>query len=138
MSAKTKGQIECCVKCILAERKRGKPEGLLSPISKGEVPFETYHVDHLGPMDVIEKQYKYHFVIVDAFTKFVWIYPAKTTNGQEVIQKLRLQSELFGILDESSVTEVRRSHQVTSRSIVHRRTSIKSKLRPKYQEETAK
>ena len=27
--------IECCVKCILAERKRGKSEGLLIPIVRG-------------------------------------------------------------------------------------------------------
>lgn len=96
LTAKIKRQIECCVKCILAERKRGKTEGLLSPIAKGEVPFDTYHVDHLGPMDATEKQYKYLYVVVDAFTKYVWIYPTKTTNAQEVIHRMQLQSELFG------------------------------------------
>ncbi|KXJ78025.1 hypothetical protein RP20_CCG005792 [Aedes albopictus] len=96
LSAKIKRQIECCVKCILAERKRGKTEGLLSPIPKGDVPFDTYHVDHVGPMDATEKLYKYLFVVVDAFTKYVWIYPTKTTNAAEVIQRLRHQSELFG------------------------------------------
>lgn len=96
LSAKIKRQIECCVKCILAERKRGKTEGLLSPIPKGDVHFDTYHVDHVGPMDATEKLYKYLFVVVDAFTKYVWIYPTKTTNAAEVIQRLRHQSELFG------------------------------------------
>lgn len=96
LGAKIKRQIECCVKCILAERKRGKTEGLLSPIPKGDVPFDTYHVDHVGPMDATEKLYKYLFVVVDGFTKYVWIYPTKTTNAAEVIQRLRQQSELFG------------------------------------------
>lgn len=96
LTTKIKRQIECCVKCILAEKKRGKTDGLLNPIAKGEVPFDTYHVDHLGPMDVTEKQYKYLYVVVDAFSKYVWIYPTKTTNAQEAIQRLRQQSELFG------------------------------------------
>lgn len=96
LSEKMKRQIDCCVKCILANRKRGKVDGLLAPIPKGDVPFDTYHVDHLGPMDVTEKLYKYLFVVVDAFTKYTWIYPTKTTNAHEVIQRLRNQSELFG------------------------------------------
>lgn len=96
LAMKIKRQIQCCVKCILAERKRGKHDGLLAPIPKGEVPFDTYHVDHIGPMEATEKLYKYLFVVVDSFTKYVWIYPTKRTTAQEAIQKLAQQSEYFG------------------------------------------
>jgi hypothetical protein len=45
--------IKNCVPCILAEKKQGRQEGFLSPISKEEVPLDTYHIDHLGltPLD---------------------------------------------------------------------------------------
>lgn len=33
--------IECCVPCVLAERKKGKKEGNLHPIPKGDTPFIT-------------------------------------------------------------------------------------------------
>lgn len=67
-----------CVSYILAERKRGK-EGDFKPIPKEDIPLSTYHVDHLGPI-MTSKLYKYLFVVIDGFSKFVWIYPTKTTN----------------------------------------------------------
>lgn len=66
-----------CVHCILAERKQGKQEGFLHGIDKDELPLDTYHVDHLGPMISTVKQYKCLLIVVDAFTKFTWIYPTK-------------------------------------------------------------
>jgi len=89
--------ISCCVPCILAEKKRGKKEGdefMLIP--KGDVPLSTYHVDHLGPITMTSKLYKHLFVVVDGFSKFVWIYPTKTTNTKEVLEKLQSQQKVFG------------------------------------------
>lgn len=36
------------------------------------------------------------FVVVDGFTKFVWIYPTKTLNVKEVLDRLHIQQEVFG------------------------------------------
>ena len=88
--------IKNCIACILAERKQGKQEGFLNPIAKGEVPLDTYHIDHLGPLPSTKKNYKYIFVIIDAFSKFVWLYSTKTTNTSEVLDKLIKQSFIFG------------------------------------------
>lgn len=88
--------ISNCIACILASRKEGKKEGLLQPIDKDEAPMHTYHVDHLGPMPSTSKNYKYLLAVIDAFTKFVWIYPVKSTDAEEVIKKLELQREIFG------------------------------------------
>lgn len=38
------------------------------------------------------------FVVVDAFTKCVWLYTTKTANSAEVIERLRKQSVTFGNL----------------------------------------
>lgn len=35
-------------------------------------------------------------MVVDAFTKFVWLYPVKTTQVEEALEKLRTQQAVFG------------------------------------------
>lgn len=88
LKEKLEHYVECCIPCILAEKKKSKKEGLLKPILKGDTPLNTYHIDHLGSMASTSKLYKYLLVIVDGFSKFVWIYPTKTTNTKEVLDKL--------------------------------------------------
>lgn len=66
------------------------------PIPKGDIPLLTYHIDHLGPMTATSKRYKYLFVVVDGFSKFVWLYPTKTTNAKEVVARLSSQQVIFG------------------------------------------
>ena len=85
-----------CVQCILISRKAGKQEGFLYSIEKPDVPLHSYHIDHLGPLPSTNKNYKYIFAVIDAFTKFSWIYPVKTTTAEEAIKKLSMQSEIFG------------------------------------------
>jgi hypothetical protein len=96
LEEKIKKIVSNCVPCILAERKSGKQEGFLNPIDKGDRPLQTYHVDHLGPLSQTKKGYKYIFAVIDAFTKFVWLYPTKTTNSEEVIRHLKDQQSIFG------------------------------------------
>lgn len=58
---KIKKIIGNCVHCILTERKHGKGEGFSHPIDKGDLPLDTYHIDHLSPMVAKSKMYKYFF-----------------------------------------------------------------------------
>lgn len=88
--------IAMCVPCILASRKSGKKEGLLNPIDKGELPLDTLHCDHLGPLDATKKMYNYILTVIDAYTKFVWIYPVKTLTSKETVDKLRLHQKDYG------------------------------------------
>jgi len=52
-------------------------------------------LDHLGPLPSTRKSYKYIFVVVDAFSKFVWLYTTKSTSTQEVLARLRKQAAIF-------------------------------------------
>ena len=88
--------IDNCVRCIMYNKKLGNKEGYLHPIEKGDRPLQTLHVDHVGPMDATGKQYKYILTVVDGFSKFVWLYPTKTTNAQETIRKLENWTAIFG------------------------------------------
>ncbi|GFU02284.1 hypothetical protein TNCV_2921761 [Trichonephila clavipes] len=60
-----------CVPCILANKKTGKKEGFLNPISKESIP-------------------------LNAFTKFTWLYPVKTVPAESALEKLKQQQKTFG------------------------------------------
>ncbi|GFW24381.1 hypothetical protein TNCV_606271 [Trichonephila clavipes] len=85
-----------CVPCILANKKTGKKEGFLNPISKESIPLSTYHVDFIGPLPSTNKSYQHIFTVVDAFTKFTWLYPVKTVSAESAIEKLKQQQKTFG------------------------------------------
>ncbi|KMQ91095.1 blastopia polyprotein [Lasius niger] len=96
LRSKVEKIIRNCIDCILAEKKQGKQEGFLSVIGKGEVPLDTFHVDHLGPLTSTKKNYKYIFVVVDGFSKFAWLYTTKSTSTAEVVDRLKKQATVFG------------------------------------------
>ncbi|GFW69072.1 transposon Tf2-9 polyprotein [Trichonephila clavipes] len=73
-----------CVSCILSSRKAGKQEGFLHPIPKGDQPLDCYHCDFLGPLPSTKNCYKHLFTVIDSFSKFVWIYPVKSTSTKEL------------------------------------------------------
>lgn len=81
--------IRNCVSCILPERKKGKQECFLSPIEKGKIPFDTYHVDHSGPLPSTRKSYNHILVVIDSFSKFTWLYATKSTGTLEVVTRLK-------------------------------------------------
>ncbi|XP_073947135.1 uncharacterized protein [Choristoneura fumiferana] len=85
-----------CIPCLLATKKSGKQEGFLHCIDKGSIPLHTLHCDHIGPLSETKKQYNYILTIVDAFTKFVWVFPTKSTTAKETLDKLRIHQQAFG------------------------------------------
>lgn len=88
MKAKVRHYIDNCLKCIEFTVSSGKKEGLLLSIPKGDKPFLTIHIDHLGPLEKTGNKNKFVFVVIDAFTKFVRLYPCRTTKTDEVIKHL--------------------------------------------------
>ncbi|GFS54394.1 transposon Tf2-11 polyprotein [Trichonephila clavipes] len=85
-----------CVPCILANKKTGKKEGFLNPISKESIPLSMYHVDFIGPLPSTNRSYQHIFTAVDAFTKFTWLYPVKTVSAESALEKLKQQQKTFG------------------------------------------
>ncbi|GFY13083.1 hypothetical protein TNCV_666451 [Trichonephila clavipes] len=88
--------IQNCVTCILTNRKRGKQDGALNPIEKNDLPLHTFHLDLLGPLATTSKKYKHVFAVIDAFSKFTWLYPTRSTDAAEVINRLENQRHVFG------------------------------------------
>jgi len=88
IESKASEHIGNCLSCIAYSSSHGKAEGFLNSIPKSDKPFEIVHIDHYGPVDS-GRTYKYILVVIDAFTKFVRLYPAKTTKSTEVIAALK-------------------------------------------------
>lgn len=95
MWARVKSYISNCLKCIVYSPKSGKREGYLHSIPKGNVPFETIHIDHYGPLEKTRFKNKYIFEVVDGFTKFICLYPCKTTATEEVIKHLTSYFKIY-------------------------------------------
>lgn len=96
LTRKIEDFILTCIPCILATKKEGKQEGFLNPIDKEGIPLSTLHLDHLGPLTETKKLYNYILTVIDAFTKFVWIFPTKSTTTKETLDKLKLHQQCFG------------------------------------------
>jgi transposase InsO family protein len=88
MTVCVKNHIENCLKCIVFSPKVGETEGFLKLIEKGTKPFHTIHIDHYGPLNKTVECFRYIFVVVDAFSKFLTLYPVRTVNTKEACSKL--------------------------------------------------
>ncbi|CAB3232410.1 unnamed protein product [Arctia plantaginis] len=94
MNRFVKKYVGACIDCAYAKKSSNTREGLLHPIPSANVPFHTLHIDHVGPFVRSKRGHTHILVIVDSFTKFVFIKSA--TKGIEVDKERELiGSHLF-------------------------------------------
>lgn len=76
--------IQNCIKCIMySAPTRSKQQRNLYNIPKKPIPFDTLHIDHIGPLPTVTSKKKHLLVVIDSFTKFVKLYPARSTSSRE-------------------------------------------------------
>ncbi|KAL4123301.1 hypothetical protein QTP88_015499 [Uroleucon formosanum] len=80
--------VHMCLDCLIHKRPAGKKPGLLHPIPAGRRPFQVIHVDHLGPFETSTKSNKYLLVVADNLTKYIHLYPCRSTDTAGVIRSL--------------------------------------------------
>lgn len=98
MSRNVRKFVESCLICLVAKRPSGKKQCELHPIEKKPIPFHTIHIDCMGPFHGKDKEdNRYILIFVDAFTKFVILFPCKTLQAKETIQHLNNFVMLFGV-----------------------------------------
>ena len=90
---KKKKYVASCMTCSFSKGDSGRKCGMLHPIDKVAKPFDTIHIDHLGPFMKSRRGFTYLLMIVDGFTKFTLAKATKTLGSAETIQRLR---EVFG------------------------------------------
>lgn len=92
-----KKYISCCLNCLYNKEPGGRRPGFLHPIEKIAEPFDTLHIDHLGPFVQSKRKNKYLIVVVDAFTKFVFMKAVQSTRVRPLIAFLNDIVENFGV-----------------------------------------
>jgi hypothetical protein len=60
-------------------------------------PLHTLSLDTLGPLPEDELGYKYIILIMDYFSKFVGLYPSKSTTAKECVEALLQWISIFGV-----------------------------------------
>lgn len=95
MRSKIDKFIQNCLKCIVYSAPARVNERNIHSIPKKPIPFDTIHIDHLGPLPALKSKRKYLLVVIDAFTKFVKLYPVNSTSTKEVVESLK---NIFSII----------------------------------------
>lgn len=87
--------VASCIGCQFTKKPTGKQPGLMHAIPRVAVPFDTLHVDHLGPFCKSNGK-TYIFAIIDGFTKFVWLEAVAAANTKGALTALNKLTQVFG------------------------------------------
>lgn len=122
---KVKKYIANCLKCVEFSPVSGRREGYLHCLPKGDLPFQTLHVYHLGPLEKAGRGYKHILSVVDGFTKFVRLYPCKSMTTEETLGHLtdyfRAYSKLKRLVSDRGTcfTYIKFTSYLEELSVVH-------------------
>jgi hypothetical protein len=87
--------VRSCLECSYTKAV-GNAKPPLNPIPKSNTPFDTIHIDHVGPFIRSSKGNTHILVIIEAYTKFICLKPVSSTSSQITINKLREYFSIFG------------------------------------------
>lgn len=59
-------------------------------------PCEVLHIDHFGPLEETKDGHRHILLIVDAYTRFTWLFAVKSTGTKEAIRHLETVFQTFG------------------------------------------
>lgn len=96
LRAFVKKYVAHCLVCVSQKR---VPRSALQNITSWEkpgTPFQTVHVDALGPLPVSEG-FKFVLILVDSFSKFVLLYPMYRQDANELKRVIMQAVSLFGV-----------------------------------------
>lgn len=88
--------LENCLTCLMSNKQGHAKEGKTSLYPLSKVPLEILHVDHFGPLQETEDNFKHILVIIDSLTRFTWLVPTKSTGSKEVVIALTKIFDTFG------------------------------------------
>lgn len=88
--------IKSCLECLMTKQPGGKKPGLLHTPKLPSRPMEKLHIDHLGPFVKSTRGKSHLFVIVDAYTRYVKLYPVVSTTSAETVRCLEKFILQFG------------------------------------------
>lgn len=91
--------VASCVECLFSKHRAGKQVGELNPIPVGDRPFETVHLDHLGPFVTSTRRNVYILAAICRLTKFCQLYAVRNTKAVTTVRKIEEFVNRFGALE---------------------------------------
>jgi len=85
--------IDNCITCLTANSSPNSFEGETHLTARPSVPM--VHVDHFGPLQQTENNFKHILLVIDAFTRFAWLFAVRT-GSRETIRNLHSIFDTFG------------------------------------------
>lgn len=79
--------IDNCLTCLMNNSSANSREGEIQISDYSSVPFLHLHVDHF-PLNRSSNSFRYIFIVVDAFTRFTWLFVVKSLRSKESIKHL--------------------------------------------------
>lgn len=95
MKESVKDHIENCLPCLRFNPKSGRKESKSNIYERKPIPFDTIHIDHLGPIGKSKRGFDHILSIVDGFTKFERLFATKTSSD-EVVKALNTYCIAYG------------------------------------------
>lgn len=117
--------IDNVIVCILANASTHARESELQLSTCSTKPFEVLHIDHFGLLQLTEDGCRHILVIIDAFTRFTWLFAMKTTSIKETLTHL---TTLFNISGNTAEIVTDRGTAFTSKEFENFVKSYKVKL----------
>lgn len=90
-----KKYVTSCLECAYSKSSGGKKPGFLHPIEKVDNPFDTVHIDHVGPFVRSSKGNMHILVIIDAYTRYIYLKAVKNTKSHTSIKVLKEYFSVF-------------------------------------------
>ncbi|KAL0841643.1 hypothetical protein ABMA28_015295 [Loxostege sticticalis] len=103
--------VTACMNCQYNKASTSKSSGYLHPIPKGNIPFHTLHMDHLGPFVRSKRGNSYILGIIDGFSKFIFVKAVKDLKSKTTVKIL---SDIFSVIGSPKVIISDRGTSFTS------------------------
>lgn len=88
--------VENCHACQVSKTSSGKVQAELYPIPKISIPWHTVHMDITGKLSGKSDLKEYVIVLIDAFTKFVFLHHTRKLDSFNTVKALKSAIFLFG------------------------------------------
>ena len=115
------------VDCLTCQNNKPKPkhrnEVPLEDWQNETIPFRTIHIDHKGPIQLTSVSNVHCVLIVDAFSRFLMVYPVRNTTALATIKAVEKWILSFGIPRSKYRFHQYRVHQLDQRTWNYSKTS---------------
>lgn len=85
--------VDKCEICRTTKSTNSNNNTLMGKRRETDFPFRVLASDFVGPMTMSKKQNQYLFVVIDLFTKFVWLKPLRTAKTEHIVKFI--EDEIF-------------------------------------------